>query len=553
MTNARATTINGVPKLVVDLLRRRGLSDDETLRFVYPDYARDLHDPFLMSGMREAVARVVQAAAAGERVVVYGDYDIDGMTASAIMIEGLAAQGITATSYIPDRFEEGYGINLAALEQLAAEGVTLVVSVDCGITSVAEAAWAREHGLDVIITDHHNPPPQLPEAVAVVNPKQPGDEYPFKDLCGAGVAFKLVQALQTTTGQPAAGQEKWLLDLVALGTVCDVVNLVDENRTLVSYGLKVLRQTRRPGLVALAHVAGVQVETLSSYHLGYVLGPRMNAAGRLEHASKALELLQTNDAARAIEIATELDTLNLRRRDEQGEAFEAASLMAEARPEDLVLVLADSNWSHGIVGIVASKLVEAYHKPTLVAQIMGETTKGSARSVGSFNMVEALRANSHLLTKFGGHFFAAGYTLPTENIAALRAGLADYFVATGASADRPAEITPDLEIDGLGELTWTTYEALGLLEPHGAGNPAPVLAINRVELDRPGGVGKDRQHLRTGLRDQFGVQLGAIGFGLASQKTYTSGDRVRVCGRLDVNEYLGKKSLQVIITSIENE
>jgi single-stranded-DNA-specific exonuclease len=551
MTAHQAT--HPIPEIVTRILSKRGFTDAEIERFLYPDYSRDLYDPFLMSGMSAAVARIEQAARNGERVVVYGDYDIDGMTASAVLIEGLAANGIPATSYIPDRFEEGYGINQAALEAVQGEGAQLVISVDCGITSVAEAAWARDHGLDLIITDHHNPPPTLPEAIAVINPKQPNDRYPFKDLCGAGVAFKLVQALQLTTGLPAAGQEKWLLDLVALGTVCDVVNLVDENRALAYFGLKVLRQTKRPGLRSLAAVGGVEVGNLLAYHLGYVLGPRMNASGRLEHASIALELLQTEDAARADEIAAQLDKLNLRRRAEQASAFEMASVMAETYRDDPVLVLAHPEWSHGIVGIVASKLVDAYHKPVLVAQNLGATTKGSARSLGHFNMVEALRANKDILIKFGGHFFAAGYTLPTEKLADLRTGMNAFFLTSGAGDSEAVEIPHDLVLSGLSSLTWSNYEALAMLEPHGAGNPAPVLALDSVRLDRPGAVGQNGKHLRTGLRDEAGIIIGAIGFGLAAGQSFQTGAPVRVVGRLDVNEYQGRKSLQVILTSLEHE
>lgn len=256
------TTGRQIPEVVRQILAKRGVPEADFEHFLYPDYGRDLHDPFLLTDMKPAVKRILEATQKKEKVVVYGDYDIDGITASAVLIEGLTAQGIEATSYIPDRFEEGYGINKEALEQLQKDGAQLVISVDCGITSVAEADWAREHGLDLIITDHHTPSEIIPQAVAVINPKRAGDKYPFKDLAGVGVAFKLVQALQARTGQPPDGREKWLLDLVALGTVCDVVELVGENRVLVSFGLKVLRRTKRPGLAALAAVAGIELGDL---------------------------------------------------------------------------------------------------------------------------------------------------------------------------------------------------------------------------------------------------------------------------------------------------
>ena len=533
----------------------RGITGDQAQeRFLYPDYDYHLHDPLAMTDMSACVDRILMASSRNEQVVVYGDYDIDGITASAIMIEGLAWHGITAISYIPDRFEEGYGINLAALQALKASGVSLVVSVDCGITSVAEAAWAEANGLDLIITDHHAVPANLPQAVAVVNPKRQDDNYPFKDLCGAGVAFKVVQALQRATGKPAAGQEKWLLDLVALGTVCDIVTLVDENRVLVSWGLKVMRRTRRPGLRALANVGGIDIAGISSQQLGFVLGPRMNAAGRLEHAARSLELVMTQDATRAAEIAQELDILNSERRATQATAFKAADAQAEQYADDPVLLLAGPEWSHGIVGIVASKLVEKWHKPVLVAQIMGESTKGSARSVGGFNMVEALRANSELLIKFGGHFFAAGYSLNTADLPALRAGLNSYFVQSGAQAALAPTLAPDAELDGTTGANWQLFEDLAMLEPFGAANLEPILALRGLTTRVVRKIGKEAAHLKLVLQDDAGQTVDAVGFGLcAKYPNLASGQRLTALGRLNKNEWQGSASLQLIISELRYE
>jgi single-stranded-DNA-specific exonuclease len=551
-----------VPELLVQILAGRGLSKAEIAKFLYPDYDAGAYDPGLLTDMTAAVDRIVLAGERGERVVVYGDYDIDGITASAVMIEGLAALGINATSYIPDRFEEGYGINLAALEHLKAEGADLVISVDCGITSVGEAAWAREHGLDLIITDHHAVPAEIPGAIAVINPKRPGDAYPFKDLAGVGVAFKVIQALQRRTGSPAPGQEKWLLDLVAMGTICDVVTLVDENRTLASFGLKVLRQTRRVGLRELAAVAGVEVSKISAYHVGYVLGPRMNAAGRLEHASQSLELVMTTDRTRAREIAAELDALNRQRRADQDAIFAMADEMAAAYADDPVLVLAHPEWSHGVVGIVASKLVEKWQKPTLVAQILTQEAgadgivyaKGSARSVGNFNMVEALRAHEPLFTKFGGHFFAAGYTLPVDRIEHLRTGLNEHFVAMGAS-NAPIEVrTADVTLADLRDVNEAALELLELLEPFGSGNPRPLWALGGLTVEQVATMGRDKTHLRVKLRDDAGQRVMAVGFGLAEQYVgVQSGQRVTVLGELNKNEFQGKSTLQVVMKEMRYE
>ncbi|HEY2003945.1 MAG TPA: single-stranded-DNA-specific exonuclease RecJ [Candidatus Saccharimonadia bacterium] len=540
-----------VPEIVAKILAGRGMAPEDMATFLYPDYERDTHDPMLMTDMAAAVERIVLAAQRGESTVVYGDYDIDGITASAVVLEAFAAIGLPARSYIPDRFEEGYGINQQALEKLKGEGVQLVVSVDCGITSVNEAKWAREHGLDLVITDHHSVPEVIPGAVAVVNPKRPGDHYPFKELAGVGVAFKLVQALQRRLGRPELGQEKWLLDLVALGTVCDVVPLVGENRALAAFGLKVMRKTRRLGLRSLAAVGGADITKITAHHLGFVLGPRMNAAGRLEHAARSLELMQTADGGRALEIAQELDAMNRRRRSEQDAIFKAAHTLAEQYADQPVLVLADPDWSHGVVGIVASKLVEKWHKPVLVGQVLGEQAKGSARSVGGFNMVEALRANAELLTKFGGHFYAAGFTLPTERLDDFRAGMCRYFEDSRAGDYEVPEMAADIQLEGLDGVGWPLLEELDLLEPFGNSNPRPILELGGLSVSECSRIGVDGKHLRIKFSDNKGGHLAGIGFGLSEQfLDLRAGQLLTVRGGLSKNEYLGSASLQVQISDL---
>jgi single-stranded-DNA-specific exonuclease len=543
-----------VPEIVALILARRGLDSAQMDRFLYPDYDLHLHDPYLMSDMAEAVDRIVQARAAHEKVVVYGDYDIDGITASAVMLAALEALGIQAESYIPDRFEEGYGINQGALEKIQAEGAGLVVSVDCGITSVAEAEWAKTHGLDLVITDHHSVPEVIPQAIAVINPKRPGDNYPFKELAGVGVAFKLAQALAVRTGVPAAGQEKWLLDLVALGTICDVVPLVGENRVLASFGLKVMRITRRRGLRALADVSGVRMGSFGAYHAGYVFGPRMNAAGRLQHAASSLELVRTDSDERARRIASDLDELNKQRRATQDAIFAEAGAMAEQDyANDAVLVLAGENWSHGVVGIVASKIAEKWQKPTLIAQILGEKAKGSARSVGNFNMVEALRANADILERFGGHFFAAGFTLGRENLDLLRKRLNSKAQESGAQVadERPEN---DLELPNLDGITMQMLSELEMLEPHGNSNPRPQIGIEGLSVTRVTRMGKAKEHLKLELTDGKGGRLTAVGFGKSVQHPgLREGQRVKICGILNKNEYQGASMIQLVISEIGYE
>lgn len=539
-----------IPKIVTQVLSMRGMDTEEIFSFLYPNYDEHLHDPYLMLDMEKAVDRIGMAREGAERVAIYGDYDIDGITASAIMLESLGALGIAAESYIPDRFEEGYGINQEALGILKERGFDLVISVDCGITSVKEAAWARDNGLDLIITDHHSVPEIIPQAIAVINPNRLGDPYPFKALAGVGVAFKLAQALQTRFGLPIAGQEKWLLDLVALGTVCDVVPLVGENRVLASYGLKVMRQTRRVGLRELALIGRTTPEELTSYHLGFVLGPRMNAAGRLEHAARSLELMLTSDVLRAREIAEELDYLNDQRKADQKKIFEEASLLADKYLDDPILLVSGVDWSHGVVGIVASKLVEKYHKPALVAQEMGESTKGSARSVAGFNLVEALRSATGLFTKFGGHYFAAGYTLPTQNIAALRTALNTYAIKHPADPFSD-DILAEIELSDLAQVEWDLLDAISKLEPFGSGNARPSLRICNLRLVEVRAIGGDKTHLRLTLADQKQRRLAAIGFGLA--KTYPqlkTGDYIDVVGHLNKNEYNGTATIQLMVERI---
>lgn len=544
-----------IPRVVAGILAARGMAPEAMETFLYPVYERDLGDPRLLTDMDKAVERILAAAEAHENVVVYGDYDIDGITASAVLIEGLRALGLDARSYIPDRFEEGYGINQGALEQLKSEGAQLVISVDCGITSVGEAAWAKANTLDLIITDHHAVPAQIPDAIAVINPKRPGDAYPFQELAGVGVAFKLVQALQMASGKPVAGQEKWLLDLVAMGTICDVVPLVGENRVLASYGLKVLRRTRRVGLRALAQVGGLDIANITAHEVGFVLGPRMNAAGRLEHAARSLELVMTDDLGRASEIAAQLEQLNQARRADQAAILAAADAQAEQFANDAVLVLADAGWSHGVVGIVASKLAEKWQKPVLLAQVLGEKTKGSARSVPGFNIVEALRSQEALLVKFGGHFFAAGYTFETGNLEALRRGLNEHYRAVMAEGRPVDTIVPaDLQWADLTQVEPALMTALEMLEPFGNQNPRPVVRLDGLSVHTVRPVGSDRKHLSLKCFDTSGRLIGGIGFGMAAaHANLKEGMKVSICGTLNNNEFQGKISIQMVLSDISYE
>lgn len=541
------------PALVRDLLRKRGLTDAADIAaFLQPSYESNLGDPFLMTDMGKAVARIMVAAKKRETVAVYGDYDIDGIASTTLMLETLQQLGLEPVTYIPDRYDEGYGIHIKALEQLAKEGVTLVVSVDCGITSVEEAAWAREHDLDLIITDHHEAPADIPQAVAVVNPHRRGDKYPFKDLSGSGVAFAVARALQERTGIPEAGQEKWLLDLVALGTVCDVMPLVGENRTLVHFGLLVLRKTRRVGLVALAQSAGLELPDTRAYHLGYVFGPRLNAAGRLEHANFSLELMTTKDPIDAQALAFQLEELNHQRRLEQDRIFTEADALAESLNAEPVLVLADPGWSHGVVGIVASKLAEKWQKPTLVLQILGEDAKGSGRSASGYNLIDGLQASAELFTRLGGHHFAAGFTLPATNLADLQAGLSEHYLSAAAALPAAAARQADIEVEDLADLSWDVYNALELFEPCGNGNPQPVFGLAKLKVVAADTVGSDRKHLKLKLASPAGAIYEGIGFNLAEKSPNLKiGQHVDVLCYLQKNQWQDRVTLQLVLIAVQ--
>lgn len=542
--------VEGLHPLVRDILVKRGYETPEDVAaFLNPNYDEQLHDPFLMKGMQAAVDRILQAVENKESIVIYGDYDIDGITASTVMVETIKNLGHEARSYIPDRFEEGYGINHDALEKLKGEGTDLVITVDCGITSAKEVAWAMQNGLDIIVTDHHSVPEVIPEAIAVINPKQPDCNYPFKDLAGVGVAFKLSQAAQIKSGKPEKGHEKWLLDVVALGTVCDVVTLVGENRVLASFGLKVMNKTRRVGLRALAEVSGVEMGKITSYTLGFMFGPRMNAAGRLEHAARSLELMLTNDATRAREIASELDSLNKQRQSDQAKIVREAKEMAAEYADDPVLVLASADWSHGIVGIAASKVAESAGKPTLIMQIMDDKAKGSARSFGGFNLIDALRTGDDLFIKYGGHAFAAGYTIPVNKLDDLRDRLNEHFLEV--SADLPGQVSEhDINLEDFSPIDWDLHTGLTQLEPFGNGNRQPSIAIQSIEIADMRWVGSDKRHAKLTLSDGS-RRLSGIGFGLADKyPNLEAGQQVSIVAHIDKNDFNGNSTLQLVVRDV---
>jgi len=557
--------------LFEQILQSRGLVGAEKESFLNPDYERG-HDPFLLPDMEAAVARIEQAQARDEHITIYGDYDIDGLTATAVLREALGAFGLThVETFIPNRFVEGYGMTVDAVERIAATGATLIITVDCGSLSEGPIVRAKELGVDVIVTDHHNVASIQPPAIAVINPKRLLQDhpklyrdlrliaagkhpklYPFLDLPGVGVAFKLVQALQTRLDGLPIGQEKWMLDLVALGTVCDVVTLVDENRTHVYWGLKVLAKTRRPGLSALMAVAGVTKETVNARSLGFALGPRMNAAGRLETAQYAHDLLLTNSADVALEKAQLLDEMNAERRHMQDEIFKAAIVQAEQYHDNPVLVVSHADWNHGIVGIVAAKLLEKYKKPAFVLQELGEESKGSARSYGDFSVADAIRASDDVITKGGGHKLAAGVTLPTANIEAFRRSVNEHFHSLKLRP-QPILLLPkqDVAIDEIDGVNESLLADLALLEPFGSGNLEPVIKANNLSVVHVRRMGSEAQHLKLEVVDAAHQSIELVAFSAQPEWFIEPGAVVNVWFQPTLNEWRGRRSVEGRLLHLE--
>lgn len=550
--------------LLREILIARGYDTPEKRRaFMEPKYDDFRHDPFLLPDMLGAVERLVTAQQLQQKVVIYGDYDIDGLTATTVLLDAFEDFGIKASSYMPNRFVEGYGLSSDAVKKIAEDGAQLIVTVDCGSLSHKEIELANQLSVDVIVTDHHNVAEIQPAAIAVVNPKrllqdypdsykdfmlirEDTDKYPFVDLAGVGVAFKLVQALQTRLEGLDKGQEKWLLDLVALGTVCDVVTLRDENRANVRWGLEVMKKTRRPGLRALMAVSRIKPAELTARSLGFGLGPRMNAAGRLETAQHSLDLLRAQDSTEALEIAEKLDLMNTARRKEQDRIFVEASKVAEELNSDPVLIVSSASWSHGIIGIVAAKLLEKYHKPTFVLQELEDgTAKGSARSFGDFSAVDGIRATEKHLIKGGGHKLAAGVTIMADKIAVWREAINDYYKSLKIQ-DQLQYLLPDaaITLEGFERLNEQLIQDIDKLEPYGNGNPTPVFKVSSVEVIGRRTMGDRGQHVKYSLSDKSGNIFSVIAFNKADDFSADIGDMVEVWIELTLNEWQGRRTVE---------
>ena len=533
--------------LFEQILTARGLMTRAARQaFLQPDYMAVKHDPFLLPDMKKAVARLKQAREQGEKIVIYGDYDIDGLSATALLLDAFGKFGFEdVDAFIPNRFVEGYGMTMGAVDKVRDMGTDLIVTVDTGSLCHAEIAYAASLGIDTVVTDHHNVAETPPPSVAAVNPKFSGHTYPFRDLCGAGVAFKLVQALQTELDGLPDGYEKWLLDLVALGTVCDIVTLADENRANVYWGLEVLKKQQRPGLKALMAVAGIEPEQVNARHLGFGLGPRMNAAGRLETAQHALDMLVARDGLAALEASEKLEELNVKRRGTQDAIFTEACQQAEELANDRVLVVSSDGWNHGVIGIVASKLVEKYKKPVFIIGERGEEATGSARSFGDFSAADAVRAADDIIIKGGGHGAAAGVTLATGKIGDFRRRVNEFYDSLQlTNQERYLLPRADVEIDDFSEIDEELVANLAKMEPFGNGNPEPVLKITRASVLSMRRMGADGQHVKLALRDKNGKVLQMLAFNAPEEFFREPGDEVAAWFQPTINEWQGARTVE---------
>ncbi len=553
------SALSAFPPLLRQILFNRGYAAEAEAR-AYLNAKPDFNtDPYQMTGMKKAVERIRIAIQNHEAIAIYGDYDVDGVTATALLVQTLQYLNADIRGYIPNRFEEGYGLNNNALDELKAADVKLVITVDCGIRSPNEALHAQSIGLDLIISDHHHPAEgDLPPALAVINPKQHGDVYPDKDLAGVGIAYKIAEALLSDKKQATGNETQGnlfllnsLLDLVALGTVADLAPLVGENRILVRKGLRQMRQTTRQGLFSLAAVADIKLDKVNAGNIGFSLGPRLNAAGRLKEALAAFELLTTTDVFRAGELAQVLDMQNRERqhitRDMQARAEEIAM---KEDPDAYLLFAAQEDFNSGVVGLAASRLTETHYRPAIVAAKGADETRGSCRSIPEFHITEALDKCADLLVRHGGHAAAAGFTVRNENLSELVTRLKAIAADQLSKVDLRPTVTADAEVSLVDIRPELFEKCLRFLEPTGYGNPYAAFVARNVKVKSARTVGADAKHLKLSLEDAEGYVHDAIGFRLGEwQKKMPP--RVDILFTYEVNEYNGRIGYQLNLKDLK--
>lgn len=535
---------SGYSPLLSLVLAIRGITDPAQADQLINDGSTLIHDPFLMKNMDKAVERIHRAILQQDKVVVYGDYDVDGITSTCLLTDFLRSCGLECSPYIPQRNEEGYGLNCTAVEKFHADGVNLIITVDCGITAVSEAKYAQNLGVDVIITDHHEcKGNDLPEACAVVDCKQNGDTYPNPYLAGVGVAFKLACAC---SGDGETMLQRYC-DLVAIGTVADVMPLIDENRVFVKKGIEVLRSSPRPGIEAMFTEAHIDKSSLSASSIGFILAPRLNAAGRLGDAITAQELIMCTERSRASLLASELCKLNHLRQDIENKIWKEAAGIVRSEKVTSPIVLASDTWNPGVIGIAASRLADQFSLPTIMIYLNGEIGKGSCRSYGGFNLFEALSACSSHLISFGGHALAAGLNIRKDKIEDFKAALADYY-AQNVPEPQP-EVTCELMIHDPHILTEENVRSLDLLEPYGSSNPKPVMCLSGVKVESFSNVGGGK-HLKIRVSSSD-LQFDGIWFSHTSDECDLHiGDLIDIAFTPQLNEFRGVTTVQLSVISL---
>lgn len=515
-----------VPEVIASILISRGITDYDTAKAFFRPSLSQLHNPFLMHDMQKAVSRVVQAKEHNEKILVFGDYDVDGTNSASLLYLFLKRVGCQVESYIPDRMKEGYGISEAGIDYAESIGTNLFISIDCGITAVQQVAYAKSKNIDVIICDHHEPGGEIPDAFAVLDPLKQCDRYPFKYLSGAGVGFKLIQGVAEYYNLENVPYE--YLDFVAIAAAADIVPMTGENRVLVHYGLKIINESPRPGIKALMDTSGLTIGDLTAQQIVFIMAPRINAVGRLGDATRAVDLLVSEDIESARSFAIVLEEENRNRRVIDEDTYSRAQEVAEKfleRDGALPFVLHDESWHPGVIGIVASRLVEKYHRPTVLMTTVDGVAKGSARSIPNFNIYEALKRCEHLLLQFGGHKYAAGLAMNSDKIEEFREA---FWKVSGEMLNEDMlihEITADANLE-LQEITPRFFRILKQFAPFGPHNMRPVFHAKNVEVcSEPRIVGKD--HLKLKVR-QNGVLFDAIGFNLGSKLADCIGKNIRI-------------------------
>ncbi|MEI7741956.1 MAG: single-stranded-DNA-specific exonuclease RecJ [bacterium] len=552
-----------IHEVISNILWQRGVrTKEEAEAFFHPSWEKHVHDPFLFQNMSSAVRRILSALEKSENITIHGDYDADGVTGSCVVYETLtllktcfSGSSSQIGIYIPHRENEGYGLRMSTVDKLAAEQVKLIITVDCGIGSVAETDYAHSLGIDSVVVDHHAMPPELSKTAIIIHPHVPGETYPFKPLAAVGVAFKLACALlieaRFKNFAVPVGFEKWLLDFVAIATITDIVPLIGENRVFETYGLKVLQKTRRPGFRAIYRVAGIEPETITSQTIGFGIGPRINAAGRMRHAKLAFDTLTATNQEDADVFANELQLANVERQKETEKMVLVALEKAKAQSNEKVILLAEDGWPHGLVGLVASKLTSEFHLP---AYVVGKTEKGlvgSGRSIPGFHVTDALKKFPEFLDRFGGHPQACGFTVKNEaSLAALFEGLRAHarIVLENHSSEKEYNVDALLPLN---ECTLSLAEAFGALEPFGDGNPKPTVLVTKVIIKGFNTIGKNQEHLRISSQVN-GVRLSLIAFKMANRMHELSlGAEINVIGEFGINEWQGRRDAQVVIKDFE--